>query len=466
MRTNVATLLPLTALMTACGAEREASMDRSAPDQTVAEVMEIPVEEYGNRRSTLLEALPDGIVLLQAQPTEKSMEQWGFVQDATFLYYSGLAEVPAAILALDGPAREVHLFLAPPPISFGMSVEGIVPDAGPETSARFGFDSARSWDELEPWLRSRLDQGVRTVYLDEARNPETRGVPPGMPRVAGPRSLWRAAITAAFPDALVESAKRPIMEQRSVKSEREIALLERNALMTASAVRAVAERLGPGVRQRDTESAVVESCISAGAEGPSFWPWTMSGPNAHVGRLVGAFFRYDQGDRIAQPGELVRVDIGCAAGRYGADVGRTLPVSGRFTDGQSEAWELLITGYRAGLDAMADAVSVQDVRASSIRAVREAEPTLTTGEGRAAAAAILGAGEGTWHIHGVGIDSGEDIPEVLRSGMVVAYEPGFSIGPDAYYLEDMILVTDTGHRVLSTGLPYTASEIERLMRGP
>ena len=86
--------------------------------------------------------------------------------------------------------------------------------------------------------------------------------------------------------------------------------------------------------------------------------------------------------------------------------------------------------------------------------------------GRAAAAAILGAGEGTWHIHGVGIDSGEDIPETLRAGMVVAYEPGFSIGPDAYYLEDMVLVTDNGHRVLSTGLPYTAGEIERLMRGP
>ena len=72
---------------------------------------------------------------------------------------------------------------------------------------------------------------------------------------------------------------------------------------------------------------------------------------------------------------------------------------------------------------------------------------------------------GVWHIHAVGLESGEDIPDVLRSGMVVAYEPGFSVGDDAYYLEDMILVTETGHRVLSTGLPYAADEIVESMSG-
>jgi len=39
------------------------------------------------------------------------------------------------------------------------------------------------------------------------------------------------------------------------------------------------------------------------------------------------------------------------------------------------------------------------------------------------------------------------------------------VGPDAFYLEDMILVTETGHRILSSGLPYTADEIERRMSG-
>ncbi len=208
---------------------------------------------------------------------------------------------------------------------------------------------------------------------------------------------------------------------------------------------------------------MVATCLDVGGQGPSFWPWTMSGPNAHMGRLVGAFFRYDQGDRIARAGELVRVDVGCAGGGYGADVGRTLPASGNFSEGQAEAWDLLIAGYRAGLDAMSDGVTISAVRAASIDAVRELQGDMVTADGQAAADAILSGGEGVWHIHGVGIESGEDIPPELRAGMVVAYEPGFSIGPDAYYLEDMILVTADGHRVLCEGLPYTAEEIALAM---
>jgi Xaa-Pro aminopeptidase len=343
-------------------------------------------------------------------------------------------------------------------------VDELALDPGATTAERLGFASARSWDEFVPWIEARLARGVRALYVDESRNPEPRGVPSGMPPVAGPRELWRSSLAATFPTARIESAKQSIMEQRSVKSEDEIRLLERNARITASALLAAARRLEPGVRQRRTESAVVAACLDGGAEGPSFWPWTMSGPNAHFSRLLEAVYRYDQGDRVARAGELVRVDIGCAGGLYGADVGRTLPVSGSFSPGQAEAWNLLVAGYRAGLAAMANGVAISAVRSASATAVLERRSTLATSEGRAAARAILDGAEGTWHIHGVGIESGEDLPDVLRSGMVLAYEPGFAIGPDAYYLEDMVLVTDDGHRVLSAGLPYTAEEIEAVMR--
>ncbi len=74
-------------------------------------------------------------------------------------------------------------------------------------------------------------------------------------------------------------------------------------------------------------------------------------------------------------------------------------------------------------------------------------------------------GMGVWSIHGVGVDSGETPLQTLRAGSVIAFEPMFSVGADAFYLEDMILVTATGHEVLSVGLPYTAEEIEAMMAG-
>jgi len=427
------------------------------------DVPAIATAEYAARRTAALAELSDGILVLHARPAEKTMEQWGFVQDATFQYYSGLLEVPGAILALDGPNATAHLFLPPAPVSFGMSVEGLVPAPGATTASEYGVDFAEPWTDFVPWLEARIRAGVTTVYLDESRRPETTGAPEGTPPLAGDRTLWRNWIAGAFPSARIASAKSVIMEQRSVKSDVEIRILARNARTTVVSLLAVASRLEPGTHQRETEAAMVATCLSAGGQGPSFWPWTMSGPNAHMGALVGAFFRYNQSDRVAQSGELMRVDIGCAGGFYGADVGRTLPVSGTFSEGQAEAWDLLIDGYLAGLDAMADGVSISQVRAASVAAVQARADEMTTTIGRAAVEAILAGGDGTWHIHGVGVEGGEDIPPVLRSGMVVAYEPGFAVGKDAYYLEDMILVTNGGHRVLSAGLPYRSGEVARVM---
>ena len=80
-----------------------------------------------------------------------------------------------------------------------------------------------------------------------------------------------------------------------------------------------------------------------------------------------------------------------------------------------------------------------------------------------AAEVILAGGESVWHIHGVGIESGEDALSVLHEGAVIAYEPGFQVGADAFYLEDMVVITATGRAILSTGLPYRAAEIEAVM---
>ena len=79
----------------------------------IEETSTIQISAYANRRARMLEMLSDGILLIHARSTEKEMEQWGFVQDATFLYYSGLSEVPGAIIALDGLAGTAHLFLPP-----------------------------------------------------------------------------------------------------------------------------------------------------------------------------------------------------------------------------------------------------------------------------------------------------------------------------------------------------------------
>ena len=60
--------------------------------------------------------ISDGIVLLHARSGAKEEDQPTFRQDATFFYFTGLANHPETVLALDGPRNEAHLFVSPPPL--------------------------------------------------------------------------------------------------------------------------------------------------------------------------------------------------------------------------------------------------------------------------------------------------------------------------------------------------------------
>ena len=431
---------------------------------TPVSAQDIPTAEYEERRARLMGTLSDGIVLLHARSGAKAEDQPTFRQDATFFYFTGLANHPDAVLALDGPRWEAHLFVSPPPLSFGQSVQNLVLPISSQSAEEHGFTSVRSWDGLADYVRSRMEEEVRTLYVDVSRRPESTGNPPGFRPITGSTTLWRTAVTEAFPTAHIESARPAITAMRWVKSDAEVAVLRRNARTTAAALMAGMRTVRPGIAQRESEAAVVNGCLVAGAEGPSFWPWTMSGPNGHVAQLVRAFYDYEHLDRVMQSGELVRMDVGCADGHYGGDVGRTIPVSGYFDAGQREAWNLLIEGYRAGMSAMLAGVTVGEVQAAAVARIEELAADLETPMGREAGSFMLSeAGRTIWGIHGVGLDSGEEALPTLEAGSVLAFEPMFEIGPDAFYLEDMILVTETGHEVLSAGLPYTAEEIETVM---
>src|SRR5262249_26443151 len=154
-----------------------------------------------------------------------------------------------------------------------------------------------------------------------------------------------------------------------------------------------------------------------GARGVSFWPWTMSGPNARFTSLWDSFTAYDHVDRQMKAGEVVRVDVGCQIDHYMGDVGRTAPVSGTFTDGQREAWDLFIAGYRAGLAVIKDGAGPRTVYNAALAEVRRLAPSLKTPQGRHAAETLLGPeGTSAWELHGVGLDDAEGMPETLKAG--------------------------------------------------
>jgi Xaa-Pro aminopeptidase len=262
----------------------------------------------------------------------------------------------------------------------------------------------------------------------------------------------------------VRSGSAILNSLRAAKDSGEVATLRRVASTSAAALLAGMRRFSPGRRQREVEAAVVDACVR-NADGVSFWPWAMSGPNAAFPAPFAALADPRNLDRVMQAGEVARLDIGCQVDHYKGDVGRTVPVSGTFTAGQAEVVDLLVAAYRAGLAELRDGATVAAVTRASIAEVARRRPALRTSLGKDAAAVITRPdGIPFWQLHGVGLDDAEAVPDTLRAGVTIDYEPIFVVGGQGFYMEDMILVTANGFEVLTKGLPYTAAEIERAMR--
>lgn len=425
---------------------------------------EIPPKEYAERRQNVMRQLDDGLLVLHARSGVKEMEQPGWVQDASFFYFTGMQRLPDAILVIDGPEKAAVLFVPPVTKSFGITVPQFQLQPGKNTAKQYFLDSVLPWADFVGYVRERLQQGVSRIYIDDARRRGPTGVPEGMAAIAGDKMLWKQSLKESFPGAELISAEPTIRKMRWAKTPAEIKILRKNAVITAEALITGIRRIRPGISQRQAEAAVVTACMENGAQGPSFWPWMMSGPNSVFGKVVGSFYDYDHLNRIMQAGELVRVDVGCGGGGYGGDVGRTVPVSGEFTEIQGAVWGLMVAGYQGGLSVMKAGVSLTAVEQAAKKAV-QAQAAGSNDLAKTIGRQMLDEKNGVlWHIHGVGIESGEAPVDTLMIGTILAFEPMFTYQKQGYFLEDMILINADGFEVLSNGLPYSAAEIEALMQ--
>jgi Xaa-Pro aminopeptidase len=424
---------------------------------------ELPVSEFRARRAEAMRRVPDGLLVVRSRGFVFHSDQdylASFQQDPSFFYFTGLPSAVGAVLVIDGAAKESWLFVPGKLRGIPGLLKNLLVEPGDGTARKLGLDHVVDRKELSAFLvRREASQPPLLLYGPGLSGEHTA---PLETALDDPGMAWNHAVGEIWPGARLRDADPLVSAMRLVKSPAEIEILRGVGQASASALRAGLAALKPGRPQREAEADVVSACIAAGAEGPSFWPWVMTGPMSAFPAPFESLGDYRHLNRTMQAGEVARVDVGCDRDHYKGDVGRTAPVSGRFDAGQRETWELLVAAYRAGLSVFRDGVARDDVFAASLAEVRRQQPSLATPLGKKAAEVLLGKdGLVWWEIHGVGLDSAEGMPETLRAGMTVDFEPIFSVEGQGFYLEDMILVTPTGYEILTPGLPYTAEEIER-----
>jgi Xaa-Pro aminopeptidase len=187
---------------------------------------------------------------------------------------------------------------------------------------------------------------------------------------------------------------------------------------------------------------------------------------------------------VLQDGDLLLIDAGAEYGGYASDITRTFPVNGRFSVPQRDIYDLVLETQMACVERVRPGTSVDELKDYSIELLTEGMVRLGLLKGDPKEL-IKEEKYKQFYMHGLGHFLGLDVHDVgryqikdearrLEPGMVMTVEPGLYIAadtkdiPEKYLgigvrIEDDVLVTADGNRVLSNKAPKQAEEIEELM---
>lgn len=413
------------------------------------------------RRQRAAAAFPDGILLFHAN-SELDGTADGFRQDPLFYYFTGLENTVGAILVIEGRSGESWLFLPsnPPFAKDGLEPE-VVP--GREAVKRLGIEHVVDWSEMEGFFVSHAGQARPLLYSDDfSRFTE---LPANLLNPKSPRApTWLQIILQRWPSYEAKESGDQFLALMAVQNAQETVALRSAAKATVTALMAGMRAIRPGASQRSVEAAVENTCWNEGAHGSSFWPWAMSGDNAVFPHPFTSYAVYGHLDRKMRPGELVRLDVGCEKEHYIGDLGRTVPVSGHYNDDQRETWTIFLAAYRAGVVALREGVTVDQVfdawRTELLHHRAAAKTPL-------AQHAIDSWSDRKnvpyWQVHTTNLMAGyPDGP--LKQGTTINFEPIATVDGQGFFLEDMYLITKDGYELLTPGVPYSAEEIESAMK--
>ena len=295
-------------------------------------------------------------------------------------------------------------------------------------------------------------------------------------QLASVRILNRKAITV--PNTIIDSASI-IHEMRVIKSEEEIAIMQRAADIAAEAHIEAMKASRPGMKEYEIEALVEQVFRKAGAAGPSYNSIVGAGVNATV-------LHYINNDGTLNDGDLLLLDAGAEYKGYASDITRTFPVNGKYTPAQRDIYDLVLETQMSCVEMVRPGVSHMDIKNHSIKMLTEGMVRLGLLQGEPESL-IKEEKYMQFYMHGLGHFLGIDVHDVgryftdgesrpLEPGMVMTVEPGIYVNPNSkgipekylgigVRIEDDVLVTENGPRILSNKVPKDAGEIEALMAG-
>lgn len=407
---------------------RAASADPSLPRLTEPEQTEA-VGVYAARRAALMKDMGGGVAVIYADGKDDGD---GYRQGSDFYYLTGVVERGAVLVLAPAERTYREFLLLPNRDPEAERWTGARESIGGALRERYGFEKIYRTDRL---LGLMLDLAGRSPTLYQVVRPTAAEKPADL-------ELY-AQVSSRLPGVSVRSLGWALAKQRSRHTEDELALVQHAVRLSEQGFEAAAREIRPGAFEGRVEAEAERVWKAGGARRPAYESIVGSGPNSTI-------LHYPRSERIMRDGELIVMDMAAEYAHYAADITRTFPVSGHFTPEQRAIYDLVLKAQQTAFAMLRPGVYMEDLD-------------------RAARKVITDAGYGDYFIHGLGHFVGLDVhdegayQEPLAAGMVITLEPGIYIPERSLgvRIEDDVVVTPTGARYLTDGLPRTAEDVEQ-----
>jgi len=413
-----------------------------------------PNSVFAERRAKLIAAVGAPVVIFGYTGHEEANPSYLFMQEENFYYLTGHNEEGAALLLVPESAaqkgwtgsREI-LYLPPrDPAQEKWNGPRMGPD-DPGIKEKTGFADVELFTKLHETL-ANLSRDFPEIYT-ELPGPHDEGFPHA--------ANWSNWVKGAVSHITLKDVSPAVDSLRDIKSSGELALIQKAIDPSIDAHLAAMKMMHSGLSEYQVAAKMVEIHAEAGCETEAYAPIVGSGINSTV-------LHYNKLDRKIDSGEVVLLDVAGQYSGYAADITRTIPADGKFTPRQREIYEIVLGAQNAALAALKPGMTMGGQGSNSLQkiAMDYIDSHGKDKEGRTL---------GRYYIHGLSHHIGLNVHDPgatsrpLEPGMVITVEPGIYIPEEniGVRIEDDVLITPTGYKLLTARLPRSPDEIEKIM---
>lgn len=413
--------------------------------------------DYKNRREKLMEGKqgPCMVCIFSGSAPMKSMDEaYPFAVDRNFYYLTGIEKENMILVLRKTYSGDVVESLYIEPYD-----EWLAKWVGPrmkadEAKAISGVQSIRDLgafeDDLNSFISVNRGLGKYCVYLDLWRYRKDQADTQA--------HKLAATLQQRYPAVDIEEINGDMSALRTVKTEEEIALMRKAQESTRIAIEAMMKHAYPGVNESELEGAFDFALMKQGVREHAFKSIVAGGERATT-------LHYSENNCIVEDGQLVLIDLGSAEKNYCADISRTFPVNGKFTERQKEIYNTVLEAQRIVIENAKPGTTTRELN----------QLVIDYYESRLDELGLRKEGKTVrdYYYHGVshhlGLDTHDICTErerILKPGMVITVEPGLYIADEGIgvRIENDVMITEDGCIDLSADILKSVEDIEALMK--